>query len=339
MSMARRTASILTLLAGAYLIVLPFAMSLFTRTSDAQKLNDYYRSLMSDQGINQFGTNLQIVDDAAGELPAVVLPKLAHDLGMSQTQLQAYIAQNYPHVAAFITGTPKLLPLLNPATKAVLAQRANFHDADQFPVANVPVNYGPYALLVGGSLLVGVGLLLQRDRRSRSYLVVLAIGIGMVVAPIALGWFHETAAAEKVAEAARPPFSAAVGNTVVDNIYGIDAAFVEMRHAMFPSIARHLGLTTAQMDSTLHADFPATMRLLDAWDRQMHLAARDLSLSQLRFADEFHNADATPYRALPWLVIVPGLVLVVAAGIGLRRRDDSDVPVAKPTVAATGAGS
>jgi hypothetical protein len=314
-------ASILTVLVGVYFLVLPFALSLFTRTSDAQELNDYYRSLMSDQGIRQFGTNLQIVDDAAGELPAVVLPELAHDLGMSPTQLDAYVAQNYPHVSAFITGTPKLLPLLNPATKAVLAQRKNFHDADRFPVANVPVNYGPYALLVGGALLVGVGVLLWRDRNSFPCLVVLAIGVGMVVGPVALGWFHETAAAEKVAEAARPPFSAAVGNTVVDNIYGIDAAFVEMRQAMFPSIARHLGLTSAQMDSTLHTDFPATMRLLDAWDRQMHQAARELSLSQLRYADEFHNADATPYRALPWLVIAPGLVLVVAAAIGLRRRD------------------
>ena len=326
MSRARRTASIITLLVGAYFVVLPFAFSLFTRTSDAQKLNNYYRPLMSTRGIEQFGTNLRIVDDAAGELPAVVLPKLAHDLGMSETQLQTYIAQNYPHVAAFITGTPKLLPLLNPATKAVLAQRKNFHDADQFPVANMPINYGPYALLLGGALLVGVGLLLRRDRSMRSYLVAMVIGAGMVVGPVALGWFHETAAAEKVAEAARPPFSAAVGNTVVDNIYGIDAAFVEMRQAMFPSIAAHLNLTTAQMDSTLHADFPATMRLLDAWDRQLHQSARDLSLSQLRYADEFHNADATPYRALPWLVIVPGLVLLVAAGIGLRRRDDPDAP-------------
>jgi len=151
---------------------------------------------------------------------------------------------------------------------------------------------------------------------------VLVIGAGMIVGPVALGWFHETAAAEKVAQAARPPFSAAVGNTVVDNIYGIDAAFVEMRQAMFPAIAHHLDLTAAQMDRTLHTSFPATMRLLDAWDGEMHAAARVLSLSQLRYADEFHNADATPYRALPWLVIGPGVVLVGAAGLGLglRRR-------------------
>ena len=37
--------------------------------------------------------------------------------------------------------------------------------------------------------------------------------------------------------------------------------------------------------------------------------------------DEFHNADATPYRALPWLFIVPGvLVLVVVVGLSLVER-------------------
>ena len=37
--------------------------------------------------------------------------------------------------------------------------------------------------------------------------------------------------------------------------------------------------------------------------------------------DEFHNADATPYGALPWLFIVPGvLVLIVVVGLSLVER-------------------
>ena len=37
--------------------------------------------------------------------------------------------------------------------------------------------------------------------------------------------------------------------------------------------------------------------------------------------DEFHNADATPYRALRWLFIVPGvLVLMVVIGLSLVER-------------------
>jgi hypothetical protein len=36
--------------------------------------------------------------------------------------------------------------------------------------------------------------------------------------------------------------------------------------------------------------------------------------------DEFHNADATPYRALPWLVMLPGIVLIAAGALMLVRR-------------------
>jgi hypothetical protein len=50
----------------------------------------------------------------------------------------------------------------------------------------------------------------------------------------------------------------------------------------------------------------------------MHAGARVLSLSQIRYMDEFHNADATPYRSLPWLIMAPGAVLLAAAASALR---------------------
>src|SRR5439155_6313351 len=90
-----------------------------------------------------------------------------------------------------------------------------------------------------------------------------------------------------------------------------------------PALAQKLGMTPAEMDAYLHSTFPDTMRFLDAWDATIYKGARDLSLSQIRFMDEFHNADATPYRALPWLVMAPGLLLVLGGGyelVGSRRK-------------------
>jgi hypothetical protein len=148
---------------------------------------------------------------------------------------------------------------------------------------------------------------------------VTVVGVGLLAGPLVLGWFHETDAAEKVAQAARPPFSPAVANTVVDNIFTIDAAFTEMRQAMFPAIGQRLGLSASEMDSYLHTNFPATTKFLDEWNAQMFKGAHDLSLSQVEFMDEFHNADATPYRALPWLVMAPGVVLLIAGALSFTR--------------------
>lgn len=319
-SSPRRVASALVLLVGVYFIVLPFALSLFSRTRDAEDLNAYYRPLMSDQGIQQFGTNLRIVDEGGDELFSVVIPQLERTLDMSDAQFRAYVAQNYPHIATFVAGAPQLLELLNPATQAVLAQKNNFRDADQFPVANIRMDLGPWALLLLGAALIALGLLLRVRTSPVVVAASFAVGAGLLVGPLALGWFHETDAAEKVAQAARPPFSPAVATTVVDNIYKIDAAFTEMRTALFPALAQQLGKSSTEMDAFVRSSFPKTSTLLDAWDREMFKGAHDLSLSQIEFMDEFHNADATPYRALPWLIMAPGLLLFAAGGLAFRRR-------------------
>ena len=67
-----------------------------------------------------------------------------------------------------------------------------------------------------------------------------------------------------------------------------NAAFTELRSTMVPAVAQQLGKTPTEMNSYLHANFPATMKFLEAWDSEMYVGARDLSLSQIRFADEFH---------------------------------------------------
>ena len=308
------------MIVAVYVIVLPVALSLFTRTSDAEKLNDYYRPLMSEQGISHFRANLGIVNDGGTELYAVTLPKLQHDLGMSETQFNDYVAQNFPHVAVFLEYAPELVKYLNPATEAVLAQKDNFHDADQFPVANVRMDLGPYALLLLGSVLALVGILIRSRAPRLPILAALVIGVALLSGPLLLGWFHQTDAAEKVAQAARLPFSEAVAGTVVDDIYKIDSAFTEMRLAMFPAIGRQFGTSPPETDSYLHTNFPKTMHLLDEWDAQLYQGAHELSLSQIEYMDEFHNADATPYRALPWLVMAPGAVLLIASSYALARK-------------------
>jgi len=39
--------------------------------------------------------------------------------------------------------------------------------------------------------------------------------------------------------------------------------------------------------------------------------------------DEFHAADATPYRVLPWLFIVPEFAVFVVAGVVAVRKPTS----------------
>src|ERR1700694_3560087 len=99
MSRSRRLVFAITLVVATYLIVSPFALSLFSRTRDAQKLSDYYRPLMSDHGINQFRVGVEIVNAAGDELYHKFLPEVQAALGLSEAEFNGFVAQNFPHVA------------------------------------------------------------------------------------------------------------------------------------------------------------------------------------------------------------------------------------------------
>ncbi|MEX2100285.1 MAG: hypothetical protein WEB19_02615 [Acidimicrobiia bacterium] len=323
MSRARRIVFVITLAAAAYLVAVPFALSLFSRTSDAETLSDYYRPLMSEEGIRYQRNNLRVVNAAGDEVPTVFLPRLQTELGMDEAQFNAYVADNFPHVAAFLKRAPEVVAYLNPGLEKVLAQGDNFEDADQFPLANLDVRVGPWSLLLLGLGLVVIAVLVRVGTSPVPVVAVFVVGLGLVVGPPVLGWFHQTEAAEQVAEAARGPFTSGLANTTVDDTYKFDAAITEIREAMFPAIGRRLGLSDPELDTFLHDSFPDTMRFLDAWRDNVYRTSRALTLSLIEYMDEFHNADATPYEALPWVFIAPGAVLLLTGAFGLlsaRRR-------------------
>src|SRR6185295_9389990 len=134
-----RIVFVITLGVGIYLMVVPFALSLFSRTADAEKLSDYYRPLMSEAGLRVQRTNLGLVNAAGTEFYGVALPELRTQLSMDEAQFDAFVREGFPHVAAFLERAPEVVKYLNPALKAVIAQGDSFHDADQFPFENLDV--------------------------------------------------------------------------------------------------------------------------------------------------------------------------------------------------------
>jgi hypothetical protein len=296
---------------------------LFSRTRDAENLADRYRDFATEEGLAQFSANTKEVVDGGEQLLGEGLPAFADDLGMSDAEFNAYVDANYPAVAIYRHRAPEVFGYITPAVGQTASQAKNVSDADDFPVPGVPVSVGPWALLVGGLVLVAAGVWLLAGGRRVATTLALVAGIGLVAAPLVLRWPHETQAAENAAKAARIAFTPAVAQATVSDTYMTDAAVLELNEAMIPAVGKQLGLTRAEMEARVAEDLPATSRFLKDWPKSLSPAGHELSQSQLQYMDEFHNADATPYRALPWLFIVPGvLVLAVLGGLSLvdRRR-------------------
>jgi hypothetical protein len=313
----RKGTAIVTIGVGLYLASLPFALSLFSRTRDAELIRDQLQTLTSDAGLDQFQANLDTLTGGGSELFATVIPRLEQDLHLTDAEFKSFVAQNYPHVALFLEHAPDVLAAVEPASRAVLAQRSNIKAANSFPVASIPVTAGPWALLALGVGLIGAGVgVLLSERVVPTALVALA-GLGLVVGPLVLDWPHKTSAAAEVAQAARSPFSPTTANYVVTEVNTLDAAILEIRMALLPSIGRQLDMNSDQLTQYLGSNFPAFTHLLDRWQNGMGASAHKRALQQIEFSDEFRNANATPYRALPYLVIAPGLLLLAACSTSL----------------------
>ena len=315
----RKGTAIVTIGVGLYIATLPFALSLFSRTRDAELISDRLQTLTNGAGLDQFEANLETLTGGGSELFATVIPRLEHDLHLTDAEFKSLVAQNYPHIALFLEHAPDVLAAVEPASRAVIAQRENIKAANSFPVASVPVTVGPWALLALGVGLMGAGVAMLMSPRVGPSVLVAVVGLGLVIGPLVLDWPHKTTAAEEVAKAARSPFSPATANYVVTEVNTLDAAIVEIRVALLPNIARQLNMNSDQMAQYLTTNFPAFSHLLDRWQNGMGASAHTRALQQIEFGDEFRNADATPYRALPYLVIAPGVVLLAGAATSIWR--------------------
>ena len=318
----RRTGIAIALLAvGAYLVVVPFALSLFGRTADAEKLADRYRTFATEEGLAQFSEHTNIVVRGGRQLLDEALLAFASDVGMSEAEFDRFVASRFPNVDVYRRRAPEVFAYLEPAVAVVAAQAENVSDADDFPAPGVPVTVGPWALLGAGLMLGGLGLWVRAAPRRLAPALALVAGLGLAAGPLVLAWPHKVAAAEDVAEAARIAFTPAVAQATTADTYMIDAAVIELRRAMLPAVADDLGMTAAELEASIATEFPALARFLDDWESELSGSAHDISQSQIQFMDEFHEADATPYRALPWLFVVPGVLLAaVAIWPSLSRR-------------------
>ncbi|HXZ83263.1 MAG TPA: hypothetical protein VED84_05895 [Acidimicrobiales bacterium] len=171
------------LVIGVLLIVLPFTVSMPSRTSAGQKLLNAFHPIMQPASVRttvsyDVNTFTPLGPFASGAVAAAPeLPKfmaaLATALHMTPAQLQAFLGKNAPTFGLILTTFPKLVPIFTkvppglafykPIVDTMQAQVNNFAAVDSLP----NLNLFTWFLVVPGILLVllaGLPLLLARRR-------------------------------------------------------------------------------------------------------------------------------------------------------------------------------
>lgn len=170
------------LVIGAVLIIVPFALSLPSKSSAGQRLLDNFQSLMQPTHVN---TTVGYFDrtfvplrpvattavTAGGEIPKLI-PALAKPLHMTPTQVQQFLGTSFPATAKLFGELPLLAPVFSkvppgiaffkPLIDTMQANVSNYARVDSLPDFRL---FTWFFVVPGVLLVVLAGWPLVTDRR------------------------------------------------------------------------------------------------------------------------------------------------------------------------------
>ncbi|MBI5157230.1 MAG: hypothetical protein HZA58_04365 [Acidimicrobiia bacterium] len=155
-----RTGAVAVLVLGILLLAAPFVLSLPDKAQGADDLNAALKPVYNAELVGGASGALEVIGAMGNEMSETMLPGLGAMLGMDETEVQAFLGQNFPAIAAAMTSLPDAMGRF---TGMVGAFADNLDNYDTLkPVAFVPIVWTLVA--AGGALVILGGLGLMRRK-------------------------------------------------------------------------------------------------------------------------------------------------------------------------------
>jgi hypothetical protein len=331
----RKLVATVAVVCGLGLVVLPVALSLFDRAPAGERITNRFRSTLSGQGLHGLSANFATMGAMVDQLIDQTSPQLARELHMSPAQYDAFVAREFPAVAAGIKGIPPLVAFVTPVAAQLEALHPQFASVDSLPFLGLPLTTVPWILLAMGAALIGLGVLVWRTRGRLPLICAAGVGLAMIVLPLALSYPRKASDATKVAAVGKVALSAkaATGAQTANRL--IDGTVTQVKTEMIPALAQRLRVTEAAFEQTLATDYPAVAKGLAAWPA-IKPGAVELVRRQTASVEDAATLNGLDFTPLPWYITGPGIALLLTGGIALAVQGRSKATwSAVPGVATT----
>jgi hypothetical protein len=318
-----RVAAVLAVVAGVGLIVFTIATSLFSHTAGAQRIIDAFRPAMTREGLASTRADFEIVRDGGVEFITKAEPAFAHSLKLTPAELNAFIDSNFPAVATAVHKIPGYNSYVGSYIGRLERNRTNFEAADSLPLLGLPIDATPWLMAGMGALLALAGLLSLRTGSRGATWAILALGLVLLVVPLIASIPSKATDARDIAHVGRDALTQEKATLAKTGAGQVDALVNEVEGKLVPALAVRLHTTPANLVTQLGQNFPATTRFLAEWKSRLRTKAFAIAAAQQAHVEDFAKADDIPFGALPWILIGPGALLVLTAGLALARRKTS----------------
>ena len=142
--------AIIAVVVGVVVVLASFGLSLPGKSSDADALNDALKPVYTQETIDGAAQAVAAIEAMGGEMQTAMVPGLAGMLGMTEAEVQGFLGENFPAVAAALGAMPDSLPRFNGVVDTFSANLDNYDTLR--PVAFAPIIW----TVILGSLIVAI---------------------------------------------------------------------------------------------------------------------------------------------------------------------------------------
>lgn len=297
---------------GLGLIAAPAVFQMFDRAPKGADMIDGFAPYMTTAQIEKFQAHLAEIDAAMAELDP---------LAVDTTTAPGEPATEFASVEALQDQWPGI----DADMSDMLATMAEDIDNYEAVAALPPFDLFPWFFVVPGVLVVGIAAtVLIRDRRGRRTPVarwlVGAVGIGLVLAPVAFQMFERAPKGGVMIDDFRPLMTRPRVQDIQGYFVTMGAGEGQLRNGLVP-LALEQGVGEDELT--------AVTRFSDDWQ----MIVTDFAPMIGTMSDNvtnFEAVDALPdFPLFPWFFVIPGVLLVglaLVAGTGLTPDEDDDRP-------------
>jgi hypothetical protein len=303
-----RSVLLVLALIGIGLAVAPLAFGMFDRGPKGAQMMQDFKPFMTDARLNGFQQHIRDIDAGVRETNGAVAAKLAGPGAAGHARFD----RRYPGFAQFQHDWAPIDVDMTHLLDTIQANVGNY----QAVVALPSFKLFPWFFVIPGVLLVLLALaaaLVRRTSRSIRWVIV-ALGIGLVLAPVAFQMFQRAPKGGRMMSTFKPIETRQKVETMQGYFGTIAVGQGALRLEIVPAL-RRAGLDDAQIARR----FPHLVTLDTRWVGILN----DLTPMIGAMSDNVDNYQAVaglpPFPLFPWFFVVPGVLIAGLAFASGRR--------------------
>jgi hypothetical protein len=321
MGATRKVAGGIVALVGVVFLVSIVMNDLFAVGPAFEDLADGFRPIMQEDALAALEQDLQGLAAVAEEFPAQAVPMMSQALGVTPEEFTAGMQEQYPNVATGMEQLPSVIESFEGVVATLQAEIDRFASADAIPTEDLPATTIPWAMLVAGIVLIGLGIAIALTTGRWAPITAIVVGALLVVVPVALSLPSKAADADQMNENLKPVYTAELVSGAQQGLQVVGAMGEQMQNEMLPALAQQLGMDEAALQGFLQENLPATAGAIGAMPDAMGRFTSVVETFDAHLED-YQTISDVAFVPIVWTLIIGGAVALLAgiwAAFAARR--------------------